>query len=269
MKSLIAFILFTFTLNLTAQETESINISLTSPGKAGQLHASLISGSIKVSSHSGNDVLITAVSNNSTPKDNKVTNPKANGMKKIKSGGGFNIIAEEHNNTVEVSSPNPSFDGELQIKLPKNFSVQLATINDGDLTIENVEGSHELSNVNGDIVANKISGSLMATTVNGDINVTMNSVTANSPLAFTNLNGDIEISLPATAKFNVQAASDNGDVYSDFEVQTESSNKKITSNKINGEYKISKHGGVSFKINNGGPDLMITSMNGDIMIKKI
>lgn len=269
MKSVLISFLFFFTLNLMAQENETLKVDLTNPGKPGQLHVGIINGTIKVSSHTSNDVVISAVANGETKKDNGHHNPKAGGMKKINSRGGFNIVAEENNNTVEVSSNNLNFEGELIVKVPKNFSLQLSTVNDGDIIIENVEGSHELSNVNGDITASKISGSVMATTVNGDISVTMNSVTSDSPLAFTNLNGDIMISLPSTAKFNVQAASENGDIYSDFEVNPDQSGKKISTSKVNGEHKISKLGGVSFKINNGGPDMMITSMNGDIIIKKL
>lgn len=269
MKSVLISFLFVFTLNLMAQENETLKVELSNPGKPGQLHVGMISGTIKVISHTGNDVIISAAANNEMKKESGHQNPKAGGMKKINSRGGFNIIAEENNNTVEVSSGNMNFEGELLIKVPKNFSLQLSTVNDGDIIIENVDGSHELSNVNGDIMATKISGSVMATTVNGDISVTMNSIKADSPFAFTNLNGDIMISLPSTAKFNVQAASENGDIYSDFEVSADQTSKKISTSKVNGEHKISKLGGVSFKINNGGPDMMITSMNGDILIKKL
>lgn len=268
MKSIIISFLFVTTLNLVAQENETLKVELSNPGKPGHLHAGVVTGTIKVSSHMGNDVIISTNSKMEMKKENNNHNPKAGGMKKINSGKGFNIVAEENNNTVEISA-HPSFEGELLIKVPRNFSLQLSTVNDGDIIIDNVEGSHELSNVNGDITATKISGSVMATTVNGDINVNMNSVTADSPLAFTNLNGDIMIALPSTAKFNVQAASENGDIYSDFEVNADQSGKKISTSKVNGEHKISKLGGVSFKINNGGPDMMITSMNGDIIIKKL
>jgi hypothetical protein len=249
--------------NVNGQNNDAI-IPLSSPGKAGILEVNLITGSITVSSYNGNDVAIQMES-----KDKKNCNPtNKKGLKKI-GGGSYGLEAQERNNTVSVSMDNPNAEVNLIIKVPKNFSLHLATINEGDIHVENVNGNHEVSNVNGDIRLINVNGSVVANTINGDITVDLMSVTTNTPMAFTNLNGDIEIKLPASIKANIEAKSENGEVYSDFDIKIVSNSKKPTATKVNGYYRISKDGTVYGTINGGGSDITFSSMNGDIMIKKI
>jgi Putative adhesin len=255
------FCLHLFTIQ--AQSSDA-TIPLTNPSKPGVLEVNLITGSITVASYNGSDVIIQMDN-----KDMKKRLPiSKKGLKKI-GGGGYGLEAQERNNTVSVSMDNPNADIDLVIKVPKNFSLHLASINDGDIFVENVNGNHEISNVNGDIKLLNINGSVVANTINGDIIVDLLSVSSDTPMAFTNLNGDIEIKLPGSIKANIEAKSDNGEVYSDFDIKIINNNKKSNATKVNGYYKISRDGTVYGTINGGGPDITLSSMNGDILIKKI
>lgn len=260
---IILIILCTMGSIVHAQSNEA-TVPLTYPGKPGTLEVNLITGSITVSSYPGKEVIIQLIS-----KEKKQTKPTSKkGLKKI-GGGGYGLLAEEKNNLVSVGMDNPNADVDLIIKVPKNFSLHLATINDGDIEVDNVDGNHEVSNVNGDIKFININGSVVANTINGDIIVDLHTVTSDTPMAFTNLNGDIEIKLPATIKANIEAKSDNGQVYSDFDIKLQNKSKKTNGAKVNGYYKISLDGVVYGTINGGGPDITLSSMNGDIMLKKI
>jgi hypothetical protein len=249
--------------NAIAQDQTAI--SLTNPDKPAKLCIGLVSGSITVESHLGKDIIL--IPSNEEKGGKQKENKKATGLKKIDSRGAFSFTAEENNNEVKITSHKHNFEGLLLVKVPKNTSLQLSTINGGDIVVSNVNGNHEISNVNGNIIGNGMGGAVSATTVNGDISFDFTSLNNGSPIAFSNLNGDIELSIPSTANFNVEANSDNGEIYTDFEVNASNSSKIVT-NKTKGEHKILKTGGVTFKINDGGPGLMCTSMNGDIMIKK-
>ena len=49
---------------------------------------------------------------------------------------------------------------------------------------------------------------------------TVRQVTAQKPMAFTSLNGEVDVTLPASLKASLKLRSDQGDVYTDFDVQT-------------------------------------------------
>ena len=58
-------------------------------------------------------------------------------------------------------------------------------------------------------------------------------------MAFTSLNGRIDVTFPPSAKFNAKLKSDRGEIYSDFDVdvnKTESKANKVTKD---GMYKVS------------------------------
>src|SRR6202007_3462707 len=73
--------------------------------------------------------------------------------------------------------------------------------------------------VNGAVTLNNISGSAVAHALNEHVHVTFTKVNPQKPMAFSSLNGDIDVTFPADLKANVSIRSDRGDVFSDFDVQ--------------------------------------------------
>ncbi|MBC8112074.1 MAG: hypothetical protein H7Y04_13530 [Verrucomicrobia bacterium] len=268
-----------------SQDKEQLTVPLSDPTKEGKLHVNLLSGSIKVIGYEGKEVMIEAVSNenpdkkihnnnmNNNQNSNHNTNDKGNGqaMKKIITNAGFELTAKEKNNTVDVGVDNPNMRINLTIKVPKKFSLKLNTINDGDISVENVNGNLEISNINGYIKMKNIAGSVVANTINEDIIVNFTNVTPNTPMAFTTLNGNVDVTFPSNIKVNVKLKSDMGDVYSDFDVDIEKSTPKTnqTIDKEKGLYKIKKDEWTYGKINGGGSEIMMKTMNGDIFIRKV
>ncbi|MFM2394998.1 MAG: hypothetical protein RLZZ546_2981 [Bacteroidota bacterium] len=252
-------------ISTTSVAQEKINVPLSHPNKPGKLEMSLVFGSIHVTGYNGMEVIIDSKNKSNKTKQVKVKK----GMKKIGGGDGLSITVEERNNIVEIFSEFPQNDVDFIITVPYNFSLELSTVNGGDIIVDHVIGSHEITNVNGGIIMTKIGGSVVANTLNEDIEVSFDSVTPNGPMAFTNLNGDIEVAFPVNSKFNFVATTDNGDIFSDFDVniigKTDKGSKGI---KQNGYYKINKSGGVEAKVNGGGIEYSFTTMNGDITIKK-
>jgi DUF4097 and DUF4098 domain-containing protein YvlB len=141
-------------------------------------------------------------------------------------------------------------------------------VNDGEVTVENVTGELEVNNVNDKITLTNISGSVVANTVNGDVNVTFKSVDPKASMAFSTLNGDVNVTLPADTKANLKLKSDNGDVFSDFDIDIDKTPSKVDKTNEPGMYKIKKDDWVYGKINGGGPEMMMKNMQGDIYVKK-
>ncbi len=264
-------IIFSIFVSLWAesQEREQLTVPLTDPTKEGKLNINLVTGSIKIVGYAGKDIMIDAV----VVEDNEDRKPKSSrneGMKKISSGKGFEITATEKNNQVRISVNNPNLDVKFTIKVPQKFDLKVGTINNGDVYIENVNGNHEVSNINGGIDMKNIAGSVSANTINDDIVINFTSVSPNTPMAFTNLNGKVDVTFPVTFKGTVKLRTDDGDIYSDFDIDVDKTPAKInqTANKEKGVYKITKDDWTFGKINGGGAEIMMKSMNGDIIIRK-
>jgi DUF4097 and DUF4098 domain-containing protein YvlB len=87
-------------------------------------------------------------------------------------------------------------------------------------------------------------------------------------MAFSTLNGDVRVTLPADTKANLKLKSDNGDVFSDFDIDIDKTPSKIDKVTEPGMYKIKKDDWVYGKINGGGPEMIMKNMMGDIYVKK-
>lgn len=266
--ALVAFTAFTtLSVPLLAQGDmkEQLTIPLSDPAKPGTLKVHLVTGSIRVTGYNGNQVVIDASTNQDKPEKPKVN---AEGMKRISKSGALDISATEENNVVNVSSNLINTKMELNIKVPMKFSLHVGTVNDGDILIENVDGVMEITNVNGDIRLTNISGSAVANTVNGLLKANFKTVEAKSPMAFSTLNGNVDVTLPATAKFDVKLKSDRGDIYSDFDVDVDKSVPQATRSAKDGMYKVSIEDWVKGKVNGGGSEIMMKNMNGNIYVRK-
>ena len=158
----------------------------------------------------------------------------------------------------------------LSIKIPNNASkIHLHTVNNGDIQVENLKSEMEIKNVNGKITMLNVSGSVVANTINGGIIANLNSVESNAPMAFSTLNGNVDITFPSTFKGNMKLKSDRGDIFTDFDMAIEksSSTEPFKSSKP-GMYKIEIDNWVNGKINGGGPEVLMKNMNGNILIRK-
>ncbi len=246
---------------------EQLVIPLSEPNKPGSLDLGLINGFIHVVGYSGKDVVIDAVSRPRTTSQNEERG-NTSGMRRIPTGNGLDISAEEKNNRVRVNASSHQKPVNLTIKVPQRFSLKLSTINNGDITVENVNGELEINNVNGPIELTNISGSAVANTINGDLKATFRDVSANAPMAFSTLNGRIDVTLPASAKANMKLKSDRGDIFSDFDIAIDKNQPKATRSTQTGMYKVSVDDWVYGKINNGGPEVMMKSMQGSIYVRK-
>jgi len=252
-----------------AQNTSGnqIAVPLSHPGQPGKLQASLISGSISVTGYDGKNVVIRYDFEGKENEDEH-QKPPPPGLKRIPNVNG-GLEATEKDNVVTVHTGFRIQNADLKIMVPRNFSLHLSTVNNGDIVVKDVNGEMEISNVNGDVTMKDISGSVVANTVNGDLKVTFEKIAPDVPMSFTTLNGDVDVSLPANAKFTARMKTDQGDIYTDFDMNLSSSpdHKVVTSNK-GGVYKVTVGDWRYGKVNGGGPELTFKSFNGDISIRK-
>jgi hypothetical protein len=265
--SIIALLLISLTAH--SQEREQMSIPLTDANKAAKLTVGIVTGSIKVTGYGGKDIVIDAVVQEENPSKNR--KERSDGMKRISINRGFEITARERDNHVTVGVSNPNLDVDITVKVPTKCSLKLSTVNNGNIDVENVQGNHEISNINGHIKMKNVAGSVLANTINQDIVVNFTDITANTPMAFTTLNGKVDVTFPANLRSNVKLKSDRGEVLSDFDIDIERTAVKVTqaTDKDKGLYKIKKDDWTYGKINGGGAELMMKSMNGNVYIRKV
>ncbi|MEZ0484596.1 DUF4097 family beta strand repeat-containing protein [Fibrella aquatica] len=246
---------------------EQLVIPLTDAGKPAFLEVGLFKGFIHVSTHAGKDVIIDATSPAKQPARGE-EKPNASGMKRIQPSNPFDLSAEEKNNRVKVSTSLIHGPVNLTIKVPRQCSLKLNTVDEGDISVENVVGELEINNVNGPIELTNVSGSVVANTINGDLKATFREVNANTPMAFSTLNGKVDVTFPASVKANVKLKSDMGDIFSDFDIAVDKSQPKATRSSQTGMYRVKIDDWVNGKINSGGPEVMMKTMQGSIYVRK-
>lgn len=239
-------------------------VPLSNPSSPGKLVIDQISGSIAVEAYDGKEVVIKASFGEEHDHDDG--RKEKNGLKRIKSSS-LNIGAEEKDNVVHVINEQWNKATHLNVKVPKNFSVKLSTVNDGDITVQGISGEMEITNVNGEITLEGVSGSATADTVNGDVKVDFVNITQDANMAFSSLNGDLDITFPNSLKANVKAKTDMGDIYTDFDLKVAANQPEVNQNSSSETYKVKIEQWVRGTINGGGPEMLFKTFNGDILIK--
>lgn len=245
-------------------KTERFNVPLTDPSKPVRLNVSLVTGAITVEAHGGSSVVVEAVSFG-PPQGRKPASK--DGLRRIPaSGSGMEI--EEENNTVTLSSSTPNIPLNLRIQVPTQTSLRLSTVNGGDIRVTGVRGEHELSNTNGAIEARQVAGSVVAHTINGQVLVTFTSVSPDKAMAFSTLNGDIDVTFPGNTRANLRMESQNGDIYTDFDVAMRERPVEDKGERSGGRYRVTVERAVSGSINGGGPEIRFKTFNGDVHLRR-
>ncbi len=260
----LVIIILSFTGALFAQDGEQLSIPLSDPGKPYKLNVEMVTGSIQITAYDGKDIVVDTKTNARERQEEKYIKPD---MRRIPSNNS-NIIALEKNNSVNIATSVPHRNIILYIKLPKGAtSVKLITVNSGYINADGIEGDIEVSNTNGAIKLYNVSGSVVANTVNGDVLVTFKNVNSKAAMAFTTLNGKINVTFPANFKANIKARSDFGKIYSDFDIVTDKAAVTTTKTK-DGMNQINFDDWIYGKIGGGGPEVLLKNLRGNIYIHK-
>jgi hypothetical protein len=267
-------------------EAQRLTVPLSNPAKPAELDVALVLGSIRVVTGKAGEVVIEAQRESNDDDDCDDCGPVAGKAKaKDKSSkhegktleGGLrkittNVVdlsAEEDANKVTVRSNGIPRHLTLEVKVPPGSSLRLSTVSGGAIEVEGVTGELELHNTNGPISARGASGPVTANTVNGDVEVAFApGATIGGPMAFSTLNGDVDVTLPAGIDVNLRLRTEQGDIYSDFDVDLGTSPPKVERDGSNSKYRLTVAKELVGKIGAGGPELFFKSFNGDIVLRQ-
>lgn len=257
---------------LNAQSDNKVTVPLTDPSRPVSLRAHLVSGSITVKGADVKEVVVEARarSHEDSGRDDSGHDGRAAGMKHIPmTSTGLNIEAE--NNQIRVSTDSYQRTIDLTITVPVHTSLSLHSVNDGNIMVTGVDGEFDINNVNGEVDLKNIGGSAVAHALNGHVVATFNRIDPAKPMAFSSLNGDIDVTFPADLKANVTLRTDNGEVYSDFDIKVQPNAPQQSvedSRGKGGKYRVKIEKNVLGTINGGGQEIQFKNFNGNIYIRK-
>ncbi len=268
--SLITLLVLAGTIVYAQQATaDRATVPFTDPSKPGLVEAYVQDGAITIKGYNGKEVIIEAKMRGEIIKEREEESEKAKGMQRI-SAVGTGLIIEEENNVIEVYVSTHDHTVDLFIQVPFKTSLKLASHENGDIMVENVTGEIEVSNHEGNVTLKKISGSAVANSFDGDILATFDQIDPGKPMSFTSFDGDIDVTFPATLKANIKMRTQEGEIYSDFQIDLKASQQQKIQDerKEGGKYRISFGEFINGAINGGGPEFQFIAHEGDIYIRK-
>lgn len=245
---------------------DRVTVPLADPTRPVRLNVSLLSGSITVKVHSGKDVAIELRQEMEVPDREEKTSGGLRRIPNTSSG----LTVEQEGNTIEIGTGLAALHREkrLTVFVPVTTSVNLSTVNDGDIEVEGIKGEIEVNNVNGSVHLRDVSGWVVAHALNGDLTVTFREVTPDKSMSFSSLNGTIDVTLPASTKATLNLKSEQGEIYTDFDIAMEKTATKIEEEGKKGKKRIVLEKGMRGTINGGGAEFLFKNFSGDIMIRK-
>ncbi|WP_223789242.1 DUF4097 domain-containing protein [Marinicella meishanensis] len=244
---------------------EEIVIPLSDPDAIGTLEVNQIYGGMRVIGYDGKEVIVIAMQEKMN-----ASSEKRNGLRKIVNNS-LALAAEESDNHVEVVAKNYHSGKNkvmnLEIRVPRQFNLQLSSINDGDIWVENVQGEMEISNTNDNITLTKVAGSAVVDSVNGLIKADFTAVTADSRMLFTSFNDDIDLTLPANIQADFKLQTAYGDILTGFDVEFNASDPIIEKDTDEDSYRVTLEKWVTGTANGGGTEVVLKSHSGDLILR--
>jgi putative adhesin len=153
---------------------------------------------------------------------------------------------------------------DFQLEVPRDIDLKIKTVNEGHVSVRDINGSFVVRNVNGDIQMRNIAGSGSARTVNGPVQVSFRQ-NPREASEFQTVNGNVELQFTRDLAADFRFKTFNGGVYSDFPVTA------LPVRPIEGEhhgakvvFRADRYAGV--RVSSGGPQIKVENLNGDIRI---
>jgi DUF4097 and DUF4098 domain-containing protein YvlB len=248
----------------TQSGADRIPVTLSDPSRPARVKVSLVNGGITVKGYEGKEVVVEARVRNHE-------NSRNEGGPKRLTISTTGLSVEEENNEVNINTESYNRAIDVTVSVPVHTSLKLRAINDGDIAVTGVDGELDVDDINGAVTLNNVSGSVVAHALNGHVYATLTRVEPQKAMAFSSLNGDIDVTFPADLKANVSIRSDQGDVFSDFDVQLQTTTAQPVvedSRGHGGKYRVKIDKTVRGTINGGGPEIQFRNFQGKIYIRK-
>ena len=256
------------------REKEEIRNTFKTSGSA-ELIVDNVCGRIRVQGYEGTEISLVAVRTIEAENGEKVRLAKAEvRLDVIQEGDALKIYVDgpfrrdDHDRFFRRhEDPGYIVRYDFELRVPRRTKLDVRTVIDGDIEVENVEGDFNVANVNGRVRMTGIRGSGDARTVNGEIAVSFRSQPSGE-CSFRTVNGEVALSFPENPSADFRIKTMNGEIYTDFPVTGLPAAAGKAKRNEDGRfvYKSDRFFGV--RAGKGGPEIRLETLNGDILIKK-
>jgi hypothetical protein len=147
---------------------------------------------------------------------------------------------------------NTDATANLVAELPANVIVDAKNTH-GDVKIDGISGGVTARTTNGDVKATNVGGKVVLSTTNGDLEFEAEPMASLSDVSLTTTNGDIRAALPPSTEGLFDLVSSNGEVKSDFPLESTSKNR---SNHLRGQIGLAPR------------PVKMRSTNGDVVVTR-
>ena len=156
---------------------------------------------------------------------------------------------------------------DFTIRVPRNVTLRLCTINGGDVLVNGTQGDFEVTNVNGLIDMKGVAGSGRAHTVNGPVTV---SFTANpkQPSSFKTVNGNVDVQFLDGLSADFSMKTFNGGLYTDFDAQPVTGRAAPAGERRDGKFVYRVNEFTRVRVGSGGPEITFETLNGNVRARR-
>lgn len=231
---------------------------------AKKIDISELTGDIKIIGQSGTTMLIETDELSQLPE-------RAKGLKPISGGGidnteiGLNVSEVAGVITVRGATKQ-SAEASYTFKIPNDIAVRVdysSPFTSSDVVVEDFSGEFEMTGLNDGAKLKNVTGPVFFDLINGDIEIVFTSLSQKSPMSIKTINGEIDLTIPSSAKANLDLNTLHGDIFTDLDIEIEKKKDEEKELRFMGGSTDTKG-----KLNGGGVKLEISSINGNIYLRK-
>jgi hypothetical protein len=227
--------------------------------KDQRINILLSGGVVSIVGHD-NDEFVILVNDDKLPSgQSNVPEPVAKPLEN-NTGLGFTIVKKGSILTLTQVSADP---GVVKIIVPNKTSVNYREGGDGGqvLTMRDLKGEVEVIMKGSNVFLANITGPLIANSSAGNLRVLFSTLNQIKPSAVSTTHGNIDITLPSSAKANLKLRSFKEKIDADFVITPDGSERIRVPGAPGGQVLIGS-------INGGGVEISSTTANGKIFIRK-
>lgn len=139
-----------------------------------------------------------------------------------------------------------------ELEVPRGARIQVSSVN-GSIRINGIHGETRAESVNGAVKIEGVAGSVTAKTVNGSLNVGWDSLEGSAKHSLKTVNGSLKIRMPGDAQGTFEVKTVNGSIRTDLPLEVRKG-------------RFGRHGSISERIGQGGPEFALSTVNGSISV---
>jgi hypothetical protein len=247
-------------------QPERITLGFSDPNRIGTVEIDAHGGSITIRGTPRKDVLITARERpDSGGRGQRIPEPLPPGFRRLPRTSGFDV--EESDNVVEISTSHMGTGFDFDIEVPARAHLEVSLIFGADVNIRDVEGEIEVNNGTGAVTLTNVAGAIVAD-AHGAIKAVVTRVTADKPMAFSTLTGDVDVTFPAAIKATFKLRSDGGEILTNFDLQMKPASTQSPQRQGKEPFRIEVNRSQIGTANGGGPEIELRSVGGNIFLRQ-